>query len=635
MNVLQLCKDEVVNVIEEGSTIYVIQKNKEPFKIMYVSSNVKRILGLEEKEFVDKSEEWIKWIHPEDRERYEYLMANNAQGSNIIEYRFLYPDGNIKWLREESRSFVVNNEALLLRTIIDITSSRIKNDVYTTMFDSIEEGIVVLNREMIIRDANKGFYKIVNYSKGDLSGQNLLKIFEEKGYIKEKKLIEEVMFQLFNDKHTQRLTIKLVDNDSKPRYVDVHLYPVKTSTVEEVDTIIGVFIDVTEKKLLEDQLSYLQKMETVGQLSAGIAHDFNNLLTAVIGFASFIDIHIGEDSPLKDYVQNILKVADRGANLIRNLLTFSRKRTLQPVRCDVNNLILNVEPLLKRMVGEHITINFELSKNDLPVMADITQIDQVLLNLISNAKDAIEGKGEIVIKTQLFKIDADFIKRNGFGYPGDYALIMVSDNGIGMSDEVKRRIFDPFFTTKDVNKGTGLGMSIVYSIIKQHNGYISIDSREGTGTKVFLYIPIHQVYQPTEEDIKNAFLDVKGGCETILVAEDDDYVRDVINQILTNAGYKVILSRDGREALSEFIKHKGEISLAILDVIMPFKNGGEVFNDIKIINPSVKVIFLSGYSTEIMDSEVGISKQAVFISKPVTPKELLSKVRQILDGMLN
>ncbi len=635
MNVLQLCKDEVVNVIEEGSTIYVIQKNKEPFKIMYVSSNVKRILGLEEREFVDKSEEWIKWIHPEDRERYEYLMANNAQGSNIIEYRFLYPDGNIKWLREESRSFVVNNEALLLRTIIDITSSRIKNDVYTTMFDSIEEGIVVLNREMIIRDANKGFYKIVNYSKGDLSGQNLLKIFEEKGYIKEKKLIEEVMFQLFNDKHTQRLTIKLVDNDSKPRYVDVHLYPVKTSTVEEVDTIIGVFIDVTEKKLLEDQLSYLQKMETVGQLSAGIAHDFNNLLTAVIGFASFIDIHIGEDSPLKDYVQNILKVADRGANLIRNLLTFSRKRTLQPVRCDVNNLILNVEPLLKRMVGEHITINFELSKNDLPVMADITQIDQVLLNLISNAKDAIEGKGEIVIKTQLFKIDADFIKRNGFGYPGDYALIMVSDNGIGMSDEVKRRIFDPFFTTKDVNKGTGLGMSIVYSIIKQHNGYISIDSREGTGTKVFLYIPIHQVYQPTEEDIKNAFLDVKGGCETILVAEDDDYVRDVINQILTNAGYKVILSRDGREALSEFIKHKGEISLAILDVIMPFKNGGEVFNDIKIINPSVKVIFLSGYSTEIMDSEVGISKQAVFISKPVTPKELLSKVRQILDGMLN
>ena len=635
MNVLQLCKDEVVNVIEEGSTIYVIQKNNEPFKIMYVSSNVKRILGLEEREFVDKSEEWIKWIHPEDRERYEYLMANNAQGSNIIEYRFLYPDGNIKWLREESRSFVVNNEALLLRTIIDITSSRIKNDVYTTMFDSIEEGIVVLNREMIIRDANKGFYKIVNYSKGDLSGQNLLKIFEEKGYIKEKKLIEEVMFQLFNDKHTQRLTIKLVDNDSKPRYVDVHLYPVKTSTVEEVDTIIGVFIDVTEKKLLEDQLSYLQKMETVGQLSAGIAHDFNNLLTAVIGFASFIDIHIGEDSPLKDYVQNILKVADRGANLIRNLLTFSRKRTLQPVRCDVNNLILNVEPLLKRMVGEHITINFELSKNDLPVMADITQIDQVLLNLISNAKDAIEGKGEIVIKTQLFKIDADFIKRNGFGYPGDYALIMVSDNGIGMSDEVKRRIFDPFFTTKDVNKGTGLGMSIVYSIIKQHNGYISIDSREGTGTKVFLYIPIHQVYQPTEEDIKNAFLDVKGGCETILVAEDDDYVRDVINQILTNAGYKVILSRDGREALSEFIKHKGEISLAILDVIMPFKNGGEVFNDIKIINPSVKVIFLSGYSTEIMDSEVGISKQAVFISKPVTPKELLSKVRQILDGMLN
>lgn len=287
------------------------------------------------------------------------------------------------------------------------------------------------------------------------------------------------------------------------------------------------------------------------------------------------------------------------------------------------------------MIGEHITINFELCNNELPVMVDITQIEQVLLNLISNSKDAIEGKGEIEIKTEFFKIDADFIKRNGFGYPGDYALIIVSDNGVGMSDEVKKRIFEPFFTTKDVNKGTGLGMSIVYSIIKQHNGYISIDSNEGAGTRVFLYLPLLKIYKPTDEEIKSAFLDVKGGRETILVAEDDDYVRDLINQILTNAGYKVILSRDGKEALSEFIKHKNEISLAILDVIMPFKNGGEVFNEIRIINPSTKVIFLSGYSTEIIDNNVRTSKQAAFMAKPVPARELLLKVRQILDGTMN
>lgn len=204
-----------------------------------------------------------------------------------------------------------------------------------------------------------------------------------------------------------------------------------------------------------------------------------------------------------------------------------------------------------------------------------------------------------------------------------------------MSDEVKKRIFEPFFTTKDVNKGTGLGMSIVYSIIKQHNGYINIDSNEGAGTRVFLYLPLVKIYKPTDEEIKSAFLDVKGGRETILVAEDDDYVRDLINQILTNAGYKVILSRDGKEALSEFIKHKNEISLAILDVIMPFKNGGEVFNEIRIINPSIKVIFLSGYSTEIIDNNVRTSKQATFMAKPVPPRELLLKVRQILDGTMN
>lgn len=634
MTALELLKEEIFNFIGEGSTVFVLQEKEEPHHIKYVSSNVKRILGLEEKE-VYKLEDWIKWVYDEDREKYRELVQGDFEENSVVEYRFLHPDGNIRWLREELKSFVINNQTFIFRTIIDITSCRLKNDLYTTMFDSIEEGIVVFNKEMTIRNVNKGFYNIINYSGGELTGKNLLKVFEEKGYIKERKLIEELILQLLTNKLSQKFSIKLIDIYSKPKYIDVHLYPLESVIMREVDTIIGIFIDVTEKKHLEDQLSYLQKMETIGQLSAGVAHDFNNLLTAVIGFASFIDMQIGENSPLKNYVQNILKVSDRGANLIRNLLTFSRKREFQAARCDLNKLILNAEPLLKKMIGEHITINFELCNNELPVMVDITQIEQVLLNLISNSKDAIEGKGEIEIKTEFFKIDADFIKRNGFGYPGDYALIIVSDNGVGMSDEVKKRIFEPFFTTKDVNKGTGLGMSIVYSIIKQHNGYINIDSNEGAGTRVFLYLPLLKIYKPTDEEIKSAFLDVKGGRETILVAEDDDYVRDLINQILTNAGYKVILSRDGKEALSEFIKHKNEIILAILDVIMPFKNGGEVFNEIRIINPSIKVIFLSGYSTEIIDNNVRTSKQAAFMTKPVPPRELLLKVRQILDGTMN
>lgn len=634
MTAQEILLRKILNFIEDSFIVFILQEAQEPYTIKFVSSNIEKILGIEEKEILAGLENWIEKIYIDDRHKYRDLAKDGFSTLNFLEYRLLTPDGYLKWIREEFKKYTIDNETLVFRAIIDVTSCRKQTELYTTMFNSIEEGLVVLNKKGEIKDSNLGFSNIIGYSRKELLGRNFLDLFEEKEYFYEKKILEALISQIFLKKTSQKVSLRLFNTSSQPRFVDVHLYPVKSMTEESVDLIIAVIIDVTEKKNLEDQLNYVQRMETIGQLSAGIAHDFNNLLTAIIGFASFIDLQIEENNPLKSYIQNILKVSERGANLIKNLLTFSRKREFQLSRVNINRLILNAEPLLKKMIGEHINLRFELSDEELHVNADVTQIEQVLLNLVSNARDAIIGSGEIIISTKAVEIGQEFIKRNGYGYPGNYVLISVSDNGIGMSDETKKKAFEPFFTTKDVNKGTGLGLSIVYGIIKQHGGFITIDSREGYGTDVHIYLPLIKEYKPTEEDLNKVFLDVKGGKETILVAEDDDYVRELINQILINAGYRVILAKDGKEAVSEFIKNKNDISLAILDVIMPVKNGGEVYNDIRLVNPFVKIIFLSGYSAETINTESNISKQAVFMSKPISPKELLIKVRQTLDGTL-
>lgn len=633
MTALDMIKQLTLNFMEQSSIIFILQEASAPYSVKFISKNIKKVLGLDEQDIPDLNS-WVNRIHVEDRKEYDEQVLKGFGKETNIEYRFLHTNGSYKWLREELKKNTIDSETFILRTIIDITNTKQQTELYKMMFNNIEEGLVSLNKGLEIINLNDGFCSIIGKSYSELIGKNFLKIFEDKGYIDEKKILEELLAEIFVNKIPLKASIRLFNVNSQPRYIDVHLYPVKSYTSEEVEAVIVVLIDVTEKKFFEDQLSYIQKMETVGQLSAGIAHDFNNLLTAIIGFASFIDLKIEENSPLKTYIQNILKVSERGANLVRNLLTFSRKEDFRPTVIDINKLILNSEPLLKKMIGEHISMKIEPFSQEILVRADITQIEQVLLNLVSNARDAISGNGEIKIKTELAKIDDKFIKQYGFGFPGEYVVVSVSDNGMGMSEEVKKRVFEPFFTTKEVNKGTGLGLAIVYSIIKQHNGYITIDTKEGYGTKVLVYLPLIKEHIPTEEEIKKVFLDVRGGDETILVAEDDDYVRDLIKQILVNAGYKVILAKDGKEAIREFIKHKNEISLAILDVIMPMKNGGEVFNEIRLVNPAIKVIFLSGYSTEFIDHETSMSKKAVFMAKPVSPKELLLKVRQALDGTI-
>jgi PAS domain S-box-containing protein len=387
--------------------------------------------------------------------------------------------------------------------------------------------------------------------------------------------------------------------------------------------------DITFQKKLEDQLLQAQKMEAIGQLAGGIAHDFNNLLTAIIGYGHLLKNETSEDKRIGAYVSNILNAAERAAVLTNDLLTFSRKQivNLQPV--NLNTIIKNMESLLLRVIGEDIELSTDLMDAELTILADSTQIDQILMNLATNAQDAMSKGGSLLIKTERMEINGEYVRAHGYGKAGAYALLSVEDTGTGMDEKIREKIFEPFFTTKEVGKGTGLGLAMVYSIVKQHNGYINVYSEPDKGTTFKILLPLisSKVKALKAEDLQM----VKGGTETILIGEDDQQVRNLLKEVLSNTGYHIIEAVNGNDAVKVFHENKDKIDLLILDVIMPKKNGKEVYEEIRKVKPDIKVIFVSGYSADIMHKkgllEIGLN----FISKPVSPDELFTKLRNVLD----
>ncbi len=390
----------------------------------------------------------------------------------------------------------------------------------------------------------------------------------------------------------------------------------------------GVIQDITDYKRLEKQLFHAHKMEAVGQLAGGISHDFNNILTAIIGYASMILEDLKKDDPTAVRVGYILTAAERGANLVQNLLTFSRKQIANPKPINLNELIMGFQNLLERLIKENIELRVFYPEDELIIMADSGQIGQVLMNLTTNARDAMPEGGVLTIKTERFFMDENFLKKHGFGEIGEYALFVVSDTGIGMDKETKERIFEPFFTTKEDGKGTGLGMAIVYSIIRQHHGYIDLYSEPNRGTVFKIYLSLLKENLKGRTELTH-IEELRGGSETILLAEDDTEVRRLISEILRGNGYNVIEAFDGEEAIKRFLERKDEVELVLLDLIMPVRNGRGVFEVIKEIKRGVKVLFMSGYTFYLLKDE--LIRDNCFISKPVSPPELLNRLRELLD----
>jgi two-component system NtrC family sensor kinase len=393
---------------------------------------------------------------------------------------------------------------------------------------------------------------------------------------------------------------------------------------------IAIKEDITDRKKLEEQLRHAQKMEAVGTMAGGIAHDFNNILTVIIGFGSILERKMAKGDPLRTHMSQILSAADRAANLTRSLLTFGRSKPIAMKQADLNQIVKGIDKMLRRLIREDIELRLNLAQGDLAMMADTGQIEQVLMNLVTNAQDAMPGGGIISITTGMATMDEEFRRVHGYGDPGDYALLVFADTGMGIEESVRERIFEPFFTTKDVGKGTGLGLSVCYGIIKLHGGYINCYSEPGRGTTFRIFIPL--VRARVEKEKANEAVPLSGGIETILVAEDDVSVRDFTTSILREFGYTVIEARDGEEAVAKFVEHQGSIRLCLLDAIMPKSNGWEAYNKIRHILPGAKAVFMSGYPPEIFHKEGEWIEGADFIAKPILPHELLRKVREALDG---
>ncbi len=417
---------------------------------------------------------------------------------------------------------------------------------------------------------------------------------------------------------------------------DGHRVPVEVNTKYVYENgvpvgIQGIARDVTRRRQLEEQLRQSQKMEAIGQLAGGVAHDFNNLLTAINGYTALALRQADQHRTIKSYLEEVQKAGERAANLTRQLLAFGRKQILQPVSLDLNNIVSDMNKMLQRLIGEDIVLTAKLPNELRTINADPGQIEQVLVNLVVNARDAMPLGGHLTIETANVQLDREYARTHVGVNPGNYVMLAVSDSGMGMTEEIRERIFEPFFTTKDKGKGTGLGLSTVYGIVQQSGGSIWVYSEPDRGSSFKVYLPeaAPSADLPTGRDLDEE--DVTRGSETVLLVEDEDVVRGLAAHILEDAGYRVIKARGGDEAIDLCSREAEHIDLLLTDVVMPEKSGKDVADRLTSLRPGLRVLFMSGYTDDAIVNHGVLDSGIEFIQKPFTPHTLSRKVREVLD----
>jgi two-component system cell cycle sensor histidine kinase/response regulator CckA len=420
----------------------------------------------------------------------------------------------------------------------------------------------------------------------------------------------------------------------QPLPMDFVGFQVKDQTTGEPRFVATVSRDMTERRALEQQLRHAQKFEAFGQLAGGIAHDFNNVIGAILGWAELGEEQAASDNPtLNNYFKKIHLQCDRVTALIRQLLAFARRQILEPRSLNLNQTVHDVINLLEKVIGKDIEIKTNLADELSAVRADPTQIEQVLMNLCINSRDAMPDGGCVTIETRDAQFSEEDCRGNLGLQPGRFAELHVSDTGIGMDTATRERIFEPFFTTKGTGRGTGLGLATVYGIVKQHNGFIQVESEPGEGSTFRIFLPVNETsaaidFRPPAFDD----LPVRGGTETILLADDHDGIREMAQSVLKAKGYQVLAAHDGQEAIEIYTSHGDHISLVLLDVIMPRRSGPEVFAAIKALNPGVSVVFATGYSSDTTALGELMDRGVTVLRKPYSPSMLCRRVREVLDA---
>ena len=412
--------------------------------------------------------------------------------------------------------------------------------------------------------------------------------------------------------------------------VDATISPIR-DPMRNIVNYVAVERDVSREAELESQLRHAQKMEAVGRLAGGVAHDFNNLLMGIMGYADLCRAQIAPGHPIREWLDEIKLTAERSAEITRQLLAFARKQVIAPKVMDLNDAVAGMLKLLRRLIGEDIDLAWLPGANLRPVRLDPSQIDQVLANLCVNARDAIAGVGRITLETWNATIDADYCARHVEARPGEYVCLAVSDDGCGMDSETQAHLFEPFFTTKGIGKGTGLGLSTVDGIVKQNNGFIYVYSEPGKGTTFKIYLP--QVTKTVMEEVPDAAAVVpKGRGEAVLLVEDEKSLRVTLSAFLEALGYKVLVAETPGEAVETAGRHPGKIHLLLTDVVMPGMDGRQLAQRFESVRPDLKVLFMSGYTADVIAQRSVLERGVAFIAKPFTHDDLARKVHEVLEG---
>jgi PAS domain S-box-containing protein len=599
----------------------------------FVSQRAEQILGYPVGQWLSQADFWEQHLHPLDREQAVGARRQAiAEGrDHSLEYRVLAADGREVWLHDTIHVVLdAEGRPIQLRGVaIDSTKGKLAQAERMLLMTAIEQsadGIVITDAKGTIQYVNPAFSRVSGYSREEALGKN-------PRILKSGKQDEAYYRKLW----TTILGGEIWQDEIINRRSDGSLYPEQMTITPvrdqrgEITHFIAIKAEVTERKRLEQQLRQAQKMEAVGRLAGGVAHDFNNLLTIISGYGGLLLEHPGTVEPLRGYVNEIKNASGRAASLTRQLLAFSRQQVLAPRVLGLNAVVANIEKMLKRLIGEDIDLVTILGESLWPVKADPGQLEQVLLNLAVNARDAMPNGGVLTIETANVEMDSTSAQTHFPLPPGRYVLLAISDTGIGMDAETQARIFDPFFTTKEKGKGTGLGLAMVYGIVKQSGGYIWVYSEVGKGTTFKIYLP------RTEEEVEESGPGRSGfkaqlGTETLLLVEDEDAVRVLVRNVLREKGYRILEASRGEEALELAGQYGGPIDLLVTDVVMPQMNGRELARRLADLLPQIKVLYISGYADNAVWYQGGLDSGGAFLQKPFSPEALARKVREVLGG---
>ncbi len=614
------------------SPVVIYELDYDTLQFKWVSENSEKLLGFTAREIIENEFLFPQQVHEDDRFIYYSIEDIYSQKKILREYRFFKKDGNMIWLHDEA-ILIEGDKERIIGAITDFTlHKKMTKEIYEKeqkfkiLFENFFEGVLILKDEKII-DCNITATKIFECNKKFLIGKTLKDISnkydekynEFKRYLKRAKLKKSEIFLWEFKKY-----------NGTQFFAEIAL---SYLTLDDEEFLILSFRDITEKIKYEENLRQVAKLEAIGSLTSGIAHDFNNILTIISGSIEIALQSLKTNTKVVEKsLKNAMDAVERATNLIYKLLAFSRKQTIFPKPINLISEIKELEGLLKKLIFEDIDLKFEYKNDNIIIFFDKSQLEQILVNLVVNARDAVQKSNkknkEIIVKVEKILLNQD----NPFNLnKGEYAKISVMDNGIGMPKEILDRIFEPFFTTKKMGEGTGLGLSTVHGIVYQNKGAINVISEVGKGSTFEIFLPVYKELQTIKkENIIKADIPT-GKNETILVIEDEPVVREILKLMLESLGYNLIVASNGKEALNIFKDRYNEIDLIISDIIMPEMDGKILFDEMLKITPDVKILYISGYPDNILTAKGIDIRGDNFIPKPVTLEILAKKIREILS----